>query len=88
VFPPYRVGGPACLTGLASSPIDSAPGSRPRSARRPAGYHDAERSAAELWNGEVGLPVAGGWPVLEVDTGVAVDVAALARRIRTATSLP
>ena len=35
-----------------------------------------------------GSPVAGGWPVLEVDTGVAVDVAALARRIRTATSLP
>jgi predicted kinase len=59
-----------------------------RSAHRPAGYHDGERSAAELWNGEVGSPVAGGWPVLEVDTGVAVDVAALALRIRTATSLP
>ena len=50
-------------------------------AGRGAGYHDRERTAAELWNAEVGSPVAGRWPVLEVDTGVAVDVPALARRI-------
>ena len=55
-----------------------------RSAGRGAGYFDHERSAAELWNAEVGSPVAGGWPVLEVDTGAEVDVAALARRIVTA----
>jgi hypothetical protein len=59
-----------------------------RSASRPAGYHDDQRSAAELWNGEVGSPIAAGWPVLEVDTDAAVDVPALVRRIRTATSLP
>lgn len=52
-----------------------------RSASRAAGYFDRERSASELWNVEVGSPVAGGWPVLEVDTGAVVDVAALARRI-------
>jgi hypothetical protein len=36
---------------------------------------------AELWNAEVGTPVAGGWPVLEVDTAGEVDVAALAARL-------
>ena len=76
-----------------------------RAASRGAGYHDRERSAAELWNAEVGSPVGGGplpspgstpprgaaddpgwrtWPVLEVDTGAAVDVPALARRITAA----
>jgi hypothetical protein len=56
-----------------------------RATSRGAGYHDRERSAAELWNAEVGSPVAGGWPVLEVDTGAAVDVPALAARCRKAT---
>ncbi len=55
-----------------------------RSASRGAGYHDRERSAAELWNAEVAAPVAAGWPVLEVDTAAAVDVPALARRIAAA----
>jgi predicted kinase len=54
---------------------------RIRSARRGAVYFDRQRTAAELWNAEIGAPVAAGWPVLEVDTGVAVDVAALACRI-------
>ncbi len=57
-----------------------------RSASRGAGYLDRERTAAELWNPEVGSPLAGGWPVLEVDTGAAVDVAALAARCREAMS--
>jgi predicted kinase len=55
-----------------------------RSAGRGADYLDAERDAAELWNAEVGAPVATGWPVLEVDSGTTVDAAALARRIRRA----
>ena len=60
-----------------------------RSAGRGAGYFDRERSAAELWNTEVGSPLAGGWPVLEVDTGADVDVPALARhRCRKATFMP
>ena len=54
---------------------------RARSARRGAGYFDRQRTAAELWNAEVGAPVAAGWPVLEVDTGRPVDVAVLARRV-------
>jgi hypothetical protein len=55
-----------------------------RSTSRGAGYLDHERGAAELWNAEVTAPVAAGWPVLEVDTGTAVDVPALAGRIRRA----
>lgn len=55
-----------------------------RSAGRGAGYLDRERTAAERWNPQVGNPVAAGWPVLEVDTGGAVDVAALAGRVRAA----
>ena len=43
-----------------------------------------ERTADELWNAEVGAPVAAGWPVLEVDTGGPVDVPRLARRVRDA----
>jgi energy-coupling factor transporter ATP-binding protein EcfA2 len=56
-----------------------------RSASRGAGYLDRDRDAAELWNSEVSAPVAGGWPVLEVDTTASVDVPALARRVTTAT---
>jgi hypothetical protein len=59
-----------------------------RSARRGAGYLDREREADELWNAEVGTPVAAGWPVLVVDTATAVDVPALARRIRQAQLRP
>ena len=43
--------------------------------------HAPARDPAELWNAEVGTPVAGGWPVLEVDTAGEVDVAALAARL-------
>jgi predicted kinase len=53
-----------------------------RGTGRGAGYFDLDRDPDELWNGEVGTPVAGGWPVLEVDTSSTVDVAALAARIR------
>ncbi len=52
-----------------------------RSIGRGAGYFDLDRDPAELWNAEVGTPVAGGWPVLEVDTAGQVDVAALGARL-------
>ena len=54
---------------------------RARSTGRGAGYFDLERDPDELWNSEVGTPVAGGWPVLEVDTSLPVDIPALAGRI-------
>lgn len=47
---------------------------RARAGTRHAGHFDKVRSAAELWNDEVAEPVAGGWPVFEVDTNGPVDV--------------
>ena len=47
-------------------------------------HFDHQRTAEELWNDEVAEPVAGGWPVLEVDTSGSVDVKALAQRVRRA----
>jgi predicted kinase len=55
-----------------------------RAESRDAGHFDAERVTAELWNDEVARPVAGGWPVIEVDTAVSVDVEALTAAIRAA----
>ena len=53
-----------------------------RRARRPTGYVSEHRDPAELWTSETTEPVAGGWPVIQVDTTAAVDVAALAALIR------
>jgi RimJ/RimL family protein N-acetyltransferase len=36
----------------------------------------------EWWNGDTGEPVAGGWPAIEVDTRGQLDVAQLARQVR------
>ena len=46
---------------------------RARSTSRVSGHFDRQRLPAELWNAEVSEPVAGGWPVLEVNTNQAVD---------------
>src|SRR4051812_20031182 len=43
---------------------------RERSGTRAAGHFDGKRTDGEIWNSEVGEPVAGGWPVIEVDTSV------------------
>jgi hypothetical protein len=51
-------------------------------------YFDRQRTPEELWNGEVAEPVAGGWPVLEVDTSSPVDVKALAQRVVAAAGSP
>ena len=55
-----------------------------RAGTRAAGHFDAERTARELWNEEVAQPVAGGWPVIEADTTVPVELAPLVVRIRAA----
>ena len=53
-----------------------------RADTRHAGHFDAARTAGEVWNDEVARPVAGGWPVLEVDTSRLVDLGPLAAWIR------
>lgn len=54
---------------------------RARTGTRHAGHFDAERSADELWD-EVAEPVAGGWPVLEVDTNHPVDLDEVVRAVQ------
>lgn len=53
-----------------------------RAGSRHAGHFDSIRAADELWNDEVSEPVAGGWPILEVDTTGSIDVPQIVRRIR------
>ena len=59
---------------------------RERSGSRVAGHFEVERTDDELWGDEVNQPVGGGWPVVEVDTGIRVDVAAVAARVRAASA--
>jgi hypothetical protein len=40
-----------------------------------------------LWNDEVALPVAGGWPVIEIDTSGPVEAASVIERIRAAAGM-
>ena len=57
---------------------------RRRAGTRAAGHFDLVRTDHELWNDEVSEPVAGGWPVVEVDTNVPVDVPAVILALRAA----
>jgi len=59
-----------------------------RAATRAAGHLDAERAADELWNDDVARPVAGGWPVIEVDTTTPVELGPLIAGIRAAAGAP
>lgn len=59
---------------------------RTRAGIRHAGHFDQVRTAEELWNDKISEPVAGGWPVLEVDTNAPADLTVIADRIRRAIS--
>jgi len=48
-----------------------------RATTRAARHFDLERTPEELWNDEIAEPVAGGWPVIEVDTAGPVDLEAV-----------
>ncbi|KQT91488.1 hypothetical protein ASG49_10705 [Marmoricola sp. Leaf446] len=52
-----------------------------RAATKGPGHFDADRPESELWPPSALEPLAGGWPVLEVDTTGPVDVAARARDV-------
>ncbi len=56
-----------------------------RAGSRHAGHFDSIRRIDELWSDEVAEPVAGGWPVLEIDTNRPVDVADIMSFVRTTT---
>ena len=55
-----------------------------RAGTRAAGHFDHQRRPEELWNDEVAEPVAGPWPVIEVDTNRPVAVERLLVAVRTA----
>jgi len=56
-----------------------------RAGTRHPGHCDGVRFGRELWNDEVSEPVAGGWPVLEVNTEGPVELAVVVASIRVAT---
>lgn len=53
-----------------------------RSPDRAPGHFDDARQPGELWNAENAQPVAGGWPVIAVDTERSVDYDLVLERIR------
>lgn len=53
---------------------------RPTSERR--GYFDSQRLPEELWNEEIARPVAGGWPVIEIDTTADLDAVGLVAEVK------
>lgn len=57
---------------------------RARAGRRHPCHFDDERSDDDLWNDDTLEPVAGGWPVIEVDSSVPVDIDALLDDLRRA----
>ncbi|HVM15940.1 MAG TPA: hypothetical protein VM287_16645 [Egibacteraceae bacterium] len=59
---------------------------RARAGTRHAGHFDTVRTVDELWNAEVATPVAGGWPLLEVDTNVPVELNEVLAFIRESTT--
>ena len=61
---------------------------RARAGTRAAGHFDAERTPDELWHPDIVEPVAGGWPVVEVDTNDIVDMSGLLRRIDALAATP
>jgi predicted kinase len=56
---------------------------RSRAGTRHAGHFDHDRTRDELWNDEVAEPVAGPWPLLEVDTDTPVDLAVVVQFVDT-----
>jgi hypothetical protein len=54
---------------------------RARGATRPPGHFDAERTDEEIWHDEVTQPIAGGWPLVRVDTEQPVDAGEVARLV-------
>jgi predicted kinase len=57
-----------------------------RTGTRHAGHFDAQRDPADLWNEDTSQPVAGGWPVLEVDTTGPIDLEWIAAFVDTSAS--
>lgn len=53
-----------------------------RAETRHVGHFDHARTRDELWNDQISEPVAGGWPLIEVDTNGPVDLGAISPQLR------
>jgi len=84
----HRLGGNIVEVFCGCDPAVAAQRYARRAGTRAAGHLDAERRAGELWNDEVARPVAGGWPVIEVDTTAPVELGPLIAAIRSAAGAP
>ncbi|MEQ1704084.1 MAG: hypothetical protein ABMA25_28590, partial [Ilumatobacteraceae bacterium] len=60
-----------------------------RAASRHPGHFDRDRGDDwSLWEGSAAQPVAGGWPVIRLDTSVSTDIEALTRAVVAASAPP
>lgn len=57
---------------------------RMRAADRAPGHLDGDRGADDIWHDDITEPVAGSWPVIEVDTNRPVDLSVVISRIHAA----
>jgi predicted kinase len=55
-----------------------------RAASRGSDHFDLGRPATDLWNPSSLRPLDGGWPVIEIDTSISVDIDELAQAVTTA----
>lgn len=79
-----RLGTPICEVFCRCPPETARARVEARAASRHPGHHDLLRLGDDLWSGERAEPIAGPWPLVEVDTGGAFDAASLLRAVRAA----
>lgn len=72
-----------CDRELAQRRLFDRAAGRPGSGRHPV-HHDTQVDPASFYTADTTEPVAGGWPVIQVDTPVPVDLDALVGRVRSA----
>jgi predicted kinase len=56
------------------------------SVRHPGHFDDVHAQSTDFWTGERAQPIAGGWPVIRVDTSGTLDVDALSSRVLAASA--
>jgi predicted kinase len=75
---------PVCEVFCRCDPETAKARVRARAAARHPGHFDLVRLEDGLWSGERGEPIAGPWPVVEIDTTQPLDAASVVARVRAA----
>jgi predicted kinase len=79
-----RLRGPFCEVFCRCAPETARARVEARAASRHPGHHDLVRLGDELWSGERAEPIAGSWPVVEVDTNGPFDAETTLRIVHAA----